>query len=111
MLQAGYLVTPNIEPFVRYDYTLLAAGSAVFPGAPHKVGTVTDTPPGKNLNDNAAQELTAGANYYMYGQHLKFTVDASWLPEGSPVDQDQLGILADNGRSELVLRVQFQVAI
>lgn len=93
MVQAGYLLTPNIEPFARYDYTLLDAGSIA----------------GNLKND--AQEVTAGVNYYIDKQHLKFTVDASWLPDGAPVDQDALGILADSGHAEYVLRVQFQLSI
>jgi hypothetical protein len=93
VVQAGYLVTPKIEPFVRYDYTYFQGGSVA------------------TLARNEAQELTAGANYYIDKQHLKFTVDASWLPDGAPVDQDALGILADNGHQEFVLRIQFQLAI
>jgi hypothetical protein len=93
LVQAGYLVTPKIEPFVRYDYTYLQGGSVA------------------TLVKDSVQEVTAGANYYIDKQHLKFTVDGSWLPEGAPVDQDALGILADNGHQEFVLRIQFQIAI
>ena len=42
---------------------------------------------------------------------LKFTVDGSFLPNGAPVDQDALGVLANNGHNEFILRVQFQVAL
>lgn len=101
VVQAAYLVTPRIEPFARYDYTYLQGGSSVGFGV------------GKNpaLADNTAQEVTVGANYYLYKQHAKITVDGSWLPDGSPTDEDALGILQDSGHEEFVLRVQFQLAI
>jgi len=108
MLQAGYLVTPKFEPFVRYDYTLLANGSVLT--AVTAASPVSEKA-GPGINHSDVQEFTAGANYYLEGQHLKFTVDASYLPNGSPVDQDALGILTDNGHSEFVVRVQFQISI
>jgi phosphate-selective porin O/P len=104
LAQAGYLVTPDIEPFIRYDYTYLASGSVRLPAAGGKKA-------GAEIDRDDVQEFTAGANYYIYKQHLKFTIDAVYLPTGTPVDQDALGILADNGHSEFVLRLQFQVAI
>ena len=93
VLQAAYLLTPNIEPFARYDYTHLA-GDAI-------PGIVQD-----NLN-----EFTIGANYYLYGQHAKFTVDATWLPNGCPTDVPYLDILQDNAHNEFLFRCQFQLAI
>jgi hypothetical protein len=57
------------------------------------------------------QEITVGANYYLYHQNLKVTLDASWLPDGAPADVDVMGILKDTGHSEGVLRLQFQLAI
>jgi hypothetical protein len=93
LLQAAYLVTPKIEPFVRYDYTYLQGGSVA--------ATVA----------RGVEEITVGANYYLYNQNAKFTVDGTWLPQGCPVDEDALGILQDSGQNELALRVQFQLAI
>ena len=87
------LVTPKIEPFVRYDYAYLQGGSV------------------SSTTTRAVEEFTLGANYYLYNQNAKFTVDGSYLPDGSPVDQDPLGILQDSGHNEFVLRVQFQLAI
>ena len=63
------------------------------------------------MKTNKAQELTIGANYYLFKQHIKFTLDGSWLPDGSPTDQDALGILTDSGHTEYVIRFQFQLAI
>ena len=93
LLQASYLVTRQIEPFVRYDYTYLAFGST---------GT---------LATHEVNEITIGANYYLYGQNAKFTLDGVWLPQGAPTDADALGILRDSDHNEFVLRAQFQIAI
>jgi hypothetical protein len=93
LVQMAYLVTPNIEPYVRYDYTYVPPGSA------------------PTLSTGQVQEITVGANYYIYKQNAKFTVDAIYLPQGSPTDADALGILKNSGNNEFVLRVQFQLAI
>jgi hypothetical protein len=94
--QAAYLIGQHFEPFVRYDWTHLDPSS---------------TTAVAGLNSHLVQELTAGANYYIYGQKLKLTIDGSWLPNGSPVDADALGVLRDSGRYEFVLRTQVQIAI
>lgn len=93
LVQAAYLVTPKIEPFVRYDYTYIPLNSTT------------------GLNTGEVQEITVGANYYLYKQNAKFTLDAVWLPDGSPADSDALGILKDSGHNEFVLRCQFQLAL
>lgn len=93
VVQFAYLVTPKIEPFVRYDYTYLPLGSTT------------------TLLTGEVQEFTLGANYYLYNQNLKVTFDASWLPNGAPSDSDALGILKDSGHNEAVLRLQFQFAL
>jgi hypothetical protein len=94
--QAAYMLKRRIEPFVRYDYTFLDPGSL---------------PAAQLIIRHAAEEFTVGANYYIYKQNAKFTLDASWLPEGSPTDATALGILKDTGRNEFVLRAQFQLAL
>jgi len=93
LLQASYMLTPKIEPFIRYDYTHLDG----------------DAQPGI-LQDNI-DEITLGANYYLFGQQAKFTVDGSWLPNGSPTDVNYLDILQDNAHNEWVVRMQFQLAL
>jgi hypothetical protein len=93
VVQVAYLVTPKIEPFARYDYTYLPFGSTT------------------SLITGEVQEITLGANYYLYHQNVKFTLDASWLPNGAPADADALGILKDSGHNEAVLRLQFQLAL
>jgi hypothetical protein len=92
LIQAAYMVGPRLEPFARYDYTHLD-GKAL-PGV-------------ANLNIN---EITIGANYYLFGQRAKITLDASWLPNGSPADVNYLGVLEDD-RQEFLLRAQFQFEI
>ena len=92
-LQAAYLVTPVIEPFVRYDYSYLALGSV------------------SSSVHREVQEITTGVNYYFYHQNLKFTVDGTWLPDGAPTDVDSEGFLLDSGHNEFVLRAQVQLAI
>jgi hypothetical protein len=93
VVQAAYLLTPKIEPFARYDYSYLPRGSTT------------------NLITGEVQEITIGANYYLYKQNLKFTLDASYLPNGAPSDQTPQGILKDSGHNEIVVRAQFQLAL
>jgi hypothetical protein len=93
LVQMSYLMTPKVEPYIRYDYTYVPPGSA------------------PTLSTGQVQEITVGANYYIYKQNAKFTVDGIWLPQGSPTDADALGILKNSGNNEFVLRVQFQLAI
>ena len=93
VVQAAYLVTQKIEPYVRFDFTHLAPKSTT------------------GLENHDVPELTVGSNYYLYKQNLKISVDGIWLPNGSPVDSDALGVLKDSGHDEFILRAQFQLAI
>jgi hypothetical protein len=93
VLQASYLFTSSVETFIRYDYSHLD-GDAL-PGI---------------LQDNI-DEITIGANYYFFGQQAKFTLDGSWLPNGSPADESYLDILQDNSHNEFIVRAQFQLAL
>src|SRR5262249_7390366 len=88
LAQAGYLLNEKWEVFGRYDYTHLdVSGSDEF------------------------CELTLGVNWYAYGNHnCKFTVDLTYLPNGSPSDQAGLGILA-GGDTQVLLRGQFQLVL
>ena len=91
VVQAAYVIQNRFEPFARFDFTHLA---------PHSI---------TGLDSDNTQELTVGANYYLYGQHVKITTDATWLPNGAPADNDALGILKDTGHTEWLLRAQFQI--
>jgi hypothetical protein len=93
LLQAAYLLTDRLEPFIRYDYTHLD-GSA-------EPAIIQD-----NIN-----EITVGTNYYLYAKQVKITVDFSWLPNGSPMDVNDLDILQNNSHNEYLLRAQFQLSL
>ena len=55
-------------------------------------------------------EITIGTNYYIRGHAAKFTIDLTYLCDGSPVSDDGSGVLA-NDDAEFVLRVQFQLLL
>jgi hypothetical protein len=97
VLQVGYLVTQNIEPFARWDYTHFD-GKA---GAPFAV------PAGFKNN---VHEIAVGANYYFHGHNAKITVDAGWLPNGAPFNDASGDILA-NQKESVIVRAQFQLLI
>ncbi len=91
--QAGYMVLPKWEPFVRYSF--INYGSDGIPADA----------------ENHVHEITAGVNYYMHGYGAKLSLDVDWLPNGSPINDDGAGILANNGGSEFIVRAQLQLAI
>jgi hypothetical protein len=95
VVQASW-VFGKFEPFARYDWTHFDPSSTTAVTA---------------LRSHVLQEVTVGANYYLYGQKLKLTADASLLPDGSPGDSDVLGVLKDSGHTEFVARFQVQLAI
>ncbi len=94
--QVAYMIGEHFEPFGRYDSIKFDPGS---------VRQVT------GLRSHVLQEITVGANYYVYGQKLKLTADANFLPNGSPGDADAAGVLKDSGHDEFVFRAQVQLAI
>ncbi len=91
LFQSSCLIADRVEPFFRYDYTHLDGNAE--PGV---------------IQDNIT-EVTIGANYYLFGQQAKITVDGTWLPDGCPTDVPYLDILQDNSHNEFLLRAQFQV--
>jgi hypothetical protein len=90
LAQAGYLITDKLELFARYDYTRLD-DDALPAGASRDV-----------------HEITVGASYYFYKHNLKFTLDATWLPNGSPIDAPGLDIVAGS-ENEFLVRGQMQL--
>ena len=94
--QIAYLIGQRFEPFARYDYVHFD---------PNSTRQVT------GLTSHVLQEITVGANYYVYGQKLKLTADANFLPNGSPADSDAQGVLKGSGNNEFVFRAQVQLAI
>lgn len=91
--QAAYLLNEQWEPFVRYDFLHLDGESQ------------------SASAENDIHEITVGVNHYMHGHAAKFTVDASWLPNGSIVADSGADILTTAGTNQYVLRVQFQLLI
>ena len=89
-VQAGYLVYPTWEPFVRYEYIHFDPAELTAGAEP------------------VLHEFTAGINHYIYGQRAKFSLDLSYLPNGSPVKNDSSGVLINSGSNEWILRLQFQ---
>jgi hypothetical protein len=91
--QAGYMLNNQWEAFGRWSYVYL------------------DTP--TTTGEDNFHELTAGVNYYLHGHAAKFTVDAVWLPNGTPGgDLSGAGILTpDAGDDQVTFRAQFQLLI
>jgi len=89
--QVAYMINTQWEVFGRYDYLKL-----------------DNTDAGE---EDTFHEATIGINYYLKGHHAKITIDAGWLPNGSPSNQDGAGILANNGDNEYYLRAQFQLLL
>ncbi len=91
LAQAGYLINNKWEPFVRYEFIKIDS----------KQGDFDDY-----------HVIAAGVNYYVMKHAAKFTVDLSYLPNGSPINADGLGILnPDADTDQLVLRGQFQLML
>jgi len=106
IIQAGYMLTPQWEPFVRYDVSIMNSKFANILAFGAKNAPVANQKATAN-----SHEFTAGVNYYLFGQRAKVTGDLSFLPNGSPIDAPGLGILANQNHSEWVGRVQFQLSL
>ncbi len=90
--QAGYLLFEHLEPFGRFEYIHLQG-----------------TPTGSHTYIPA---ITAGANYYFYGHRCKLTAQATYLPNGIPIDDTPNDVLANPEKhGELVGVVQFQLLL
>lgn len=89
--QASYALDRHWEPYGRFEYVH-------YDSREFAAGTQTNV-----------QVITAGLNYYLYGQAAKLSFDVNYLPNGSPVADDGFGILADNRHNELVGRAQLQI--
>ncbi len=91
--QASYVIDQKWEPFVQLEYIHFDDAGLV-------AGSVNNVP-----------VIRVGASYFLYGQAARLQVDLSYLPKGSPVNDDGAGILQDNDNHELVLRAQFQLLL
>jgi len=89
--QISYLVCKNWEPYIQYEYIHFDPSQFA---------------PGTDVNVHV---IRVGTSYYIYGHRLKLQVDGSYLPNGSPVSDDAIGILLNNGHNEFILRAQMQL--
>ena len=57
-------------------------------------------------------EITAGVNHYIRGHNAKLTVDAVWLPDGTPSNETGIGHLdPDADGEQFLVRGQFQLLL
>jgi hypothetical protein len=92
LAQAGYMLNQEWEVFGRLDWTSLDEDLVA-------VGL-----------ENDLLEFTVGVNYYLEGHAAKFTIDATYLPDGAPNDLTGIGVLATE-ETEFVVRGQFQLLL
>ena len=90
--QISYAIDRHWEPYGRYEYLH-------FDSSEFKVRTKDDV-----------HVITAGFNYYVAGPSARFSLDVSYLPNGTPIADTGAGILA-NSHNEFVLRGQFQLVL
>ncbi len=91
--QASYLIPDTKwEPFARYDFIKFDSNSVA-------AG-----------DRETVHEITAGVNYYFHGQAAKFTLDVTYLPNGSPFSDTGSDVLS-SPNSEIVVRGQFQLLL
>ncbi|CAN5548733.1 hypothetical protein BH10PLA1_BH10PLA1_08070 [soil metagenome] len=89
--QASYVIPETrVEPFARYDYIGFDADT-VAAGAEQHV-----------------HEFTGGVNYYLHGQSAKFTLDVTYLPNGTPAGAADVLTSTD---AEFLLQAQFQLLL
>ena len=89
LAQAGYYVTPVLEPYVRYEWATTSDDSL-----------------------DEYQVLTVGANWYIVSHALKATFEVAYAFDGVSdiFDRSSEGLLVTGmGEEELVLRAQLQV--
>ncbi|MFN4242800.1 MAG: hypothetical protein ACK4PI_06135 [Tepidisphaerales bacterium] len=91
-VQLGWLLTRQFEPYVRYNISVFEFDQA--------------------NGEDKAEEYTIGFNFYprlgdYIGNNAKFSLDLSYLPDGSPVKAGNLGIQKGSGE-QFMARVQFR---
>jgi hypothetical protein len=91
--QASYAFGRRWEPFVQYEY-INFDHNTVAAGVKDEI-----------------HAIRGGFSYYIFGHNAKITVDATYLPNGSPVSDDGNGVLQNNNHNEIVGRAQFQLLI
>lgn len=90
----GYMLNDKWEVYGQYSYINFASGEFA------------------SGVETTVHECVLGVNYYMHSHSAKFTIDAVWLPNGTPVSNDGGGFLAEpSGKNEALLRAQFQLLL
>lgn len=93
LVQAGYMLNAQWEIFGRADWIQFDSDNVQVP-------------------EENVYEITAGVNYYLKGHNAKVTIDATWLPNGSPVNATNIGVIGQsNDDDQFLIRGQFQLAI
>ena len=101
LVQGGYMLSEKVEVFGRYDYVNLD------PDAPGTLGIAANGAAAGDLH-----EFTVGCNYFVKGHAAKFTLDLTWLPNGSPVAASGAGIVGQaSDEDQFLLRGQFQLLL
>lgn len=91
-VQLGWLLTKQFEPYARYNVSIFEFDQA--------------------NGEDTAQEYTVGFNFYpklgsYIGNNAKFSLDLSYLPDGSPVKASNLGVQKGSGE-QWMARIQFR---
>jgi predicted porin len=94
IVQAAYMLNDHAEPFLRYDYMMLDSDGLA-----------------ASVKENKVSEITAGMNYYYKSHNAKFTVDFTYLPNGTPVADSGADILVSDDEAEFLVRAQFQLLL
>ena len=93
LIQSSVFVTNDIEPFARFDVVI---------------------PDSSRPGDDPFRTLTLGANWYVHGQAVKFTLDGQWFFDdvaGNDLigPNTAQGILAGADAGSFAIRAQFQL--
>ena len=96
-VEAGYFVTPAIQPVARYSITKLDNS--------FKVGKA-----------EYFHEIAGGVNYFFgkdgsLGNRAKLTLDLNYLPTGTPAFAGGDYLASPNKKDELVFRAQMQLSL
>lgn len=65
----------------------------------------------KGFFDDDYLEFTIGTNYYFVNHAAKVTIDATYLPDGSPVGNSGIGVVGADEQDQIIFRGQFQLMI
>jgi hypothetical protein len=93
-VQGGWVFRPNWEVFARYDFIKFENDVTFSTGG----------------SEDLFNEITIGLNRYIKSYYAKFTLDFTYLPNGSPNNEIGLGELQGD-EAQYLLRAQFQLVL